>query len=71
MGGECPWEELVIETAGDGDQNTLGKAVQELTKLFFWHERTEAAQSLWTKKKKIGGRNRSVEKEILKANYLD
>lgn len=32
MGGECPWEELVIETVGDGDQNKLGKAVQELTK---------------------------------------
>lgn len=34
MGGECPWGELEVETVGDGDQNTLGKAVQELTKLF-------------------------------------
>lgn len=34
MRGKCPWEELVIETVGDGGQNTFGKAVQELTKLF-------------------------------------
>lgn len=34
MGGECPWEELAVETVGDSDQNTLGKAVQEVTQLF-------------------------------------
>lgn len=52
MGGECLWEELVVETVGDSGQNTLGKAGQELTKLFCWYERTEAVQSLWTKKEK-------------------